>query len=133
MKDFKPIDNERSAGAEPAVTAMLRAAYAAPQDEGYWKGLEQRVMSRLNESSVVAWWSVLAEWRTAGAVAATIALMLVGATVVRELTLERSARETVARAAIESSTPIDEATFTFGRRIRLPADAPERYLDPFDY
>jgi len=133
MKDFKRIDNERSAGADPDVTALLRAAYAAPRDEGYWTGLEQRVMSRLNESPVVAWWSVLSEWRTAGAIAATIALLLAGATVVREVTLDRSTRETVARAAIESGVPIDDATFSFGGRIRLPANAPERYLDPFDY
>ncbi|MBL0169392.1 MAG: hypothetical protein IPP90_01520 [Gemmatimonadaceae bacterium] len=133
MKDFKRIDNERSAGADPDVTALLRAAYAAPPDEGYWTSLEQRVLARLNDSPVVAWWSVLAEWRTAGAVAATIALLLAGATVVREVTLERTASETVARAAIESGVPVDDATFSFGGRIRLPADAPERYLDPFDY
>ena len=59
MMDFKRNDNERSAGADPDVTALLRAVYAAPADEGYWQGLEQRVMSRLNESPVVAWWSVL--------------------------------------------------------------------------
>ncbi len=135
MKDLRGggIDHERSAGADPDMSALLRVAYAAPQDEGYWLALEQRVMSRLHESPVVAWWSVLSEWRTAGAVAATVALLLAGATVVREVTLERSARETVARAAIESGVPIDDATFSFGARIRLPADAPERYLDPFDY
>lgn len=133
MKDFKRIDMERSAGADPDVTARLRAAYAAPVDDGYWQGLEQRIMARLNESPVVAWWSVLSEWRTAGAIAATLALLLAGATVVREVTLQRTTRETVARAAIESGVPIDDATFSFGARIRLPADAPERYLDPFDY
>ena len=96
-------------------------------------GLEQRVMSRLNESPVVAWWSVLSEWRTAGAIAATIALLLAGATVVREVTIDQTTRETVARAAIESGVPVEDATFSFGGRVRLPADAPERYLDPFDY
>jgi hypothetical protein len=133
MKDFNRIDNDRSAGADPDVTARLRAAYAAPRDDTYWQGLEQRIMSRINESPVVAWWSVLAEWRTAGAVAATIALLLAGATLVREVRLERAMRESVARAAIESGVPIDDATVSFGARIRLPADAPERYLDPFDY
>ena len=133
MKDFKRIDKERSAGADPDVTARLRAAYAARIADGYWQGLEQRIMARLNESPVVAWWSVLAEWRTAGAIAAALALLLAGATVVREVTLQRTTRETVARAAIESGVPVDDATFSFGARIRLPADAPERYLDPFDY
>ena len=133
MKDFNRIDNDRSAGADPDVTARLRTAYAAPRDEGYWLGLEQRVMARINESPVVAWWSVLAEWRTAGAVAATVALLLAGATLVREVRLERAMRESVARAVIESGMPVDDAIVSFGARIRLPADAPERYLDPFDY
>ena len=45
MKDFKQTDNERSMGADADVTALLRSVYAAPRDEGYWHGLEQRVMS----------------------------------------------------------------------------------------
>jgi hypothetical protein len=133
MMDFKRIDNDRSAGGDPDVTALLRAAYAAPRDDNYWQGLEQRVMARLTESPVVAWWSVLSEWRTAGAIAATLALLLAGATVVREVSLEQARRETVARAAIESGIPGEDATFTFGGRNRLAPDAPERYLDPFDY
>ena len=132
MKDFKRSDNERSMGADADVTALLRSVYAAPRDEGYWQGLEQRVMSRLNESPIVAWWSVLSEWRTAGAIAATLALLLAGATVVRDVAAARTAREIAARAVIESGIP-DDATFSFGGRMRLPADAPERYLDPFDY
>jgi hypothetical protein len=130
MKDYKRTDNERSTGADADVTALLRSVYLAPRDEGYWQGLEQRVMSRLNESPVVAWWSVLPEWRTAGAIAATLALLLVGATLVRDVALDR---EIAARAVIESGFPIDDATFSSGDRMRLPADAPERYLDPFDY
>ena len=129
MKDFKKTDNERSTGADADVTALLRSVYAAPRDEGYWQGLEQRVMSRLNETPVVAWWSVLSEWRTAGAIAATVALLLAGATLVRDVALER---EIAVRTVIESGMPVDDATFSFGGR-RLPADAPERYLDPFDY
>ena len=133
MKDIRRIDNSRSAGDDPAVTALLRATYAAPADDSYWQGLEQRVMSRIAESPVVAWWSVLSEWRTAGAVAATLALALAGATLLREVSLERANRANVARAAIEMSMPSDDATFSFGRRERLAPDAPERYLDPFDY
>ncbi len=133
MMDFKRINNERSTGADPDVTALLRAAYAAPQDDSYWHGLEQRVMARLSESPVVSWWSVMLEWRTAGAVAATLALLLAGATIVREISLEQSRRETVARAAAESGIPLDDATFSFGKRNRPAPDSPERYLDPFDY
>lgn len=133
MKDYTHIDNTRSPGDDPAVTALLRAAYAAPREEGYWQGLEQRVMARLSESPVVAWWSVLSEWRTAGAVAATLALLLAGATMVREITMERTAREMALQQIIESGMPLDDATFSFRLGDKLPADAPERYLDPFDY
>lgn len=133
MKDFKRIDNERSTGADPDVTALLRAAYAAPRDDSYWQGLEQRVMARLSDSPVVAWWSVLSEWRTAGAIAATLALLLAGATLVREISQEQTRREMVARSAAESGIPLDDATFSFGRRSRPAPDSPERYLDPFDY
>jgi hypothetical protein len=132
MKDFKRIDNERSAGADPELTSLLRAAYTAPDDDSYWQQLEQRVMSRISESPVVAWWAVLSEWRTAGMIAATIALLLAGATVLRHGAPENTT-DFAARAAVETGTPMDEATFSFGGRRRLPADAPERYLDPFDY
>jgi len=133
MMDFKRIDNERSAGADADVTALLSAAYAAPRDEGYWDSLEQRVMSRLNDSPVVAWWAVLSEWRMAGAIAATVAMLLAGATVAREVTAERTEREMALRQAIDAGMPSDDATFSFRVGGRLPADAPERYLDPFDY
>ena len=137
MKQHPRLHSEhdigRSDGADPTVTALLRDAYAAPQDERYWQGFEQRVMAAINESPVVAWWNVLSEWRTAGAIAATLALLLAGATVVREVSMERTAREIAARRVIDSGMPIDDATFSFGSRRRLPADAPERYLDPFDY
>ena len=133
MMDFRQKDTGRSAGADADVTALLRAAYAAPRDEGYWEALEQRVMSRLNESPVVAWWAVMSEWRTAGAIAATVALLLAGATMVREATMERTAREMALRHAIDAGMPLDDATFSFRVGGRLPADAPERYLDPFAY
>lgn len=131
--DFKRMDTGRSAGADIEITSLLRSAYAAPGDEGYWESLEQRVMARLNESPVVAWWAVLSEWRTAGAIAATVALLLAGATMVREVTIERTAREMALRQAIDAGMPSDDATFSFRVDGRLPADAPERYLDPFAY
>jgi len=131
--DFKRMDTGRSAGADAEITALLRTAYAAPGDDGYWQSLEQRVMARLNESPVVAWWAVLSEWRTAGAIAATVALLLAGATMVREVSIERNAREMALRQAIDAGMPADDATFSFRVGGRLPADAPERYLDPFAY
>jgi hypothetical protein len=131
MKDFHRRTTDRSEGADPAVTSLLRAAYSPPRDERYWHALEQRVMHAIHESPAITWWAVLSEWKTAGAIAATLALLLAGATI-SDLTGART-REVVAETLIDSGIPLDDATFSFRIGKRLPADAPERYLDPFDY
>ena len=133
MKDVHRRTTERSDGADPAITSLLRATYASPRDDGYWHALEQRVMHAIHESPAITWWGVLSEWKTAGAIAATLALLLAGATMVRDLTGAPSDREVAAGTVIDSGIPLDDATFSFRIGKRLPADAPERYLDPFDY
>ena len=90
-------------------------------------------MQAIHESPAVTWWAVLSEWKTAGAIAATLALLLAGATMVRDLTGAQTDREVAAGTVIDSGIPLDDATFSFRIGKRLPADAPERYLDPFDY
>ena len=139
-------DNGHGPDADPRVTDLLRSHYAAPQDETYWNGLETRVMLsvarrivRINDLRP-AWWSGFGEFRnadirTAGLLAATIALLVAGATLVREAELDASARAMAQRAAVESALPLplDDATLTSRVRVRLPEDAPERYLHPLDY
>ena len=139
-------DNRHGPDADPRVTDLLRSQYAAPQDETYWNGLETRVMLsvarrivRINDLRP-AWWSGFGEFRnadirTAGLLAATIALLVAGATLVREAELDASARAMAQRAAVESALPLplDDATLTSRVRVRLPEDAPERYLHPLDY
>ena len=73
--------------------------------------------------------------RTRDLIAATIALVVAGATFVREAELAASARAMAQRAAVESALPLplDDATLTSRVRVRLPEDAPERYLHPLDY
>ena len=61
---------DQSPGADPVITTALRDTYAPPTDAAYWQGLHERVMARLGETPVVAWWNVLSEWRMIGAVAA---------------------------------------------------------------
>ncbi|HEY0928678.1 MAG TPA: hypothetical protein VGE27_02060 [Gemmatimonas sp.] len=137
-------DDGRSPGADPQVTAMLRAHYAAPQDNALWAKQEQRIMQSLplRLGKVVqelrpSWWSGFAELRTAelrtaGLIAATLALLAAGATFVRDQAANAKARELAAREVVESTQPLDDVTLT---RVRphLPADAPERYLHPLDY
>ena len=129
-------DDGRRPDADPRVTDLLRSHDAAPQGERYWNGLEERVMQRVTRSVTrigelrPAWWSGFGEFRAAdirnvGLIAATIALLVAGAT----------ARELAARAAVESALPLplDDATLTSRMRPHLAEDAPERYLRPLDY
>ncbi|MCA0375151.1 MAG: hypothetical protein LCH84_05750 [Gemmatimonadetes bacterium] len=137
-------DDGRSPGADPEVTRLLQAHYAPPVDAAYWSGLEQRMLQRLStamQETVLrpSWWSGFAElrpadWRTAGLVAATLALLAAGATFVRDRAADAHARDIAARAAVEAAMPlpIDDATLSRARP-HLPADAPERYLNPLDY
>ncbi|MEI6740614.1 MAG: hypothetical protein WCK74_09915 [Gemmatimonadaceae bacterium] len=124
--------SDRSAGADPALSALLRSAYAPPAEDAYWERLEQRVLARLSDTPVTAWWNVLSEWRLIGAAAALLAVALTGATIVRELSNAQTSSEMAAGAVIESGFSVDEATLT-ARGRRLPPDAPERYLEPFGY
>ncbi len=137
-------DDGRSQNEDPRVTAALRAHYATPQDESFWARQEMRIMQALPEklSRTVrelrpTWWSGFAELRmadlrTAGLIAATLALLATGAAFVRDQTASAKARELAARAVVESTQPLDDIMLT---RVRphLPADAPERYLHPLDY
>lgn len=130
--------------ADPTTTALLREQYAAPGDDAYWQGMESRIMQRLASAmheTVLrpSWWSGFADmrpadWRTAGLIAATLALLATGATFVRDQAVNARARDLAARAAIESTLPlpIDGSTLSKGRR-HLAPDSPERYLNPLDY
>lgn len=132
MKNVSSTTSGRSADGDPALTALLRTAYAAPSDDAYWQRLETRVMSRLADTPMTAWWNVLSEWRLIGAAAAMLALLLTGATIARELSVTSTSSEVAAGAVMESGFSTDDAILT-ARGRRLPADAPERYLEPFGY
>lgn len=154
----------RSAGADPALTALLRdtyaapadtsywigleqrvmtqvqdtrllqVAYSAPSDATYWNGLEQRVMARVRDNGQMHWWSVLAEWRAAGMVAAAAAIFLVGATTIRQQQSDAVARE---RARLEAefsvfdsaAEPVNMAISPTSPNSGRRSTAPERYLD----
>jgi len=132
--------NGHSDGADPAITALLRETYKSPAGSGYWSGLEQRVMARIQEAQPLAWWAVFSEWRTAGLVAATLALLLSGAAMVRQRGGERASMATSGavadstyEAALQRVLEGDAVTFTSNPRRRLPEDAPERYLNPIPW
>lgn len=141
MTNFKQSNRGRSESADPSITALLRATYSAPRADGYWTGLEQRILARVQEAQPLAWWSVFSEWRTAGLIAATLALMLAGAAVVRERAADQTrlpmansvGSDSTYDAMLRSVLEGDATTFSSNLRGRLPADAPERYLNPLDW
>jgi len=94
---------DRSPITDHELATALRAAYAAPTHDGYWSGLEDRIMARLRQvESPVEWWSVLVEWRgarVAGLVAAGLMLSLAGFSLWKERQIDRDLRELAAGAA----------------------------------
>ncbi len=141
MTDFQRTNHGRSDGEDPTISALLRTAYAAPTSTNYWAGLEQRVLARVKDAQPLAWWTVFSEWRTAGLVAATLALLLAGAATVRTRTLDETTPQMANGATIDPAYEAelkalldgDAVTFSSDVRRRLPADAPERYLNPLDW
>ncbi len=144
MTDFQRTDDGRSDETDPALTHLLHTAYSAPTSDAYWAGLEQRVMARIKESAPLAWWTVFSEWRTAGLVAATFALLLAGAAMVRERADDTAPQTAIGdtygpaydpafEASVEALLAGDAVTFSAGTRRRLPEDAPERYLNPLGW
>ena len=135
MKDLKRTNMERSPGADPQVTMLLRAAYAPPAEDEYWTGLQQRIVSRLQDAPSVSWSAAVCEWRTATLVAATIALLVTGATIMREQALDATARRLAAGAAYFNTDGLPEGepvTITVRARDSIPDDMSERFLNPFE-
>lgn len=94
---------DRSPITDPELATALRAVYAAPTDDGYWSGMEDRIMARLRQAETpLEWWNVLAEWRVArvaGLVAAGLMLTLAGFSLWQERQAEQDLRELAAGAA----------------------------------
>jgi hypothetical protein len=67
------------------VRRGLRAVYAAPGDDAYWRSLEARILSRLTESAAatVSWWEELDRWMRPALVAAAIVLLAVSVAMFR--------------------------------------------------
>lgn len=140
MKDGKRINSaanlERSPGADPATTMLLRGAYAPPV-ESYWDGLEGRIMARVRDAvpePAISLWSSFSEWRTVGLIAATIALVVTGATLIHERGLQETTEHMAAGTAIFSADGLPEGVpvmISIKAKDSIPEFDAERYLDPF--
>jgi hypothetical protein len=97
------------------LTRELRALVAAPTEQSYWDGLEQRIHARIKRGREErAWWVLSERAYQFGLLAAGLTLILAGSVFLRERALERRmAYETV----IESPSEMPQ---TFARRGLVP-------------
>jgi hypothetical protein len=65
------------------IARGLRRIYAAPADDGYWRGLEARILSRLTSAPSIGWWDELDRWMRPALAAAAVILLAAGVAMFR--------------------------------------------------
>jgi hypothetical protein len=118
MSDHLKLHDE----GDEEVTRGLRALYAAPTGDSYWRGLEARILSRLTEPATIEWWEELDRWVRPALVAAAILLLATGVAMVRSYQEER---EFAYEAML---TPTNLPVETAVRPMRQGPEAAFRYL-----
>jgi hypothetical protein len=117
--------DDRSPNSDPELTAALSAMYTAPADDSYWQGLEGRIMARIKQADAQGeWWSVFAEWRMAGLVAAGLMLTLAGAALWQDYQIDRDIRKIAAGAALLTVFDENEEDVTIA--ISVPTSRPSQ-------
>ncbi len=110
---------DRSPITDSELVDALRDVYAPPSEDGYWSGLEGRIMARLRQAEEQGeWWGVFAEWRVTGLVAAGLMLSLAGAALWRDYDDQASRQELAAGAAYRTvfgGPTDDDVTIAFTR------------------
>jgi len=104
-------DSRANRGASDELTRALRALVAPPAGEGYWDGLESRIMARIAGYGQVdiGPWSVLATWIRPALVAAVAAVIVSVAALVHTQQAEaRVAYETLLTAP-PGAAPVETA------------------------
>jgi hypothetical protein len=71
------------------ITKGLRAIYAAPSGDDYWRGLHARILSRLTEPESIQWWDELNQWVRPALVAAAILLLATGVALFRSYQVDQ--------------------------------------------
>jgi hypothetical protein len=75
---MKLIHGDAHEWSDDELQRTLRAQYAAPRDDSYWVGLEQRILERVRAESVREWWSYFPGWVRLGVAAAAAAIIVAG-------------------------------------------------------
>lgn len=115
-----------------SVTRQLRGLYAAPEDAGYWEGLEARILAAVRDgaaattgamravpAAAVDWWQALARWARPACAAAAVTLALTGAAL---------AGLRIADDASRARTAFRTVLGTPGGDAALPLPAPDPQL-----
>jgi hypothetical protein len=83
MSDYLKLHGGAGDAGDDEVTRGLRQIYAAPEGDGYWRGLEARILSRLTTAPTSRWWDELDRWMRPALVAAAVVLLASGVAVFR--------------------------------------------------
>ena len=105
MSDYLKLHPDRG---DDDVTRGLRELYAAPVDDGFWRSLEARILSRLTGAShSIGWWDELDRWMRPALVAAAVVLLASGVALFR---VRQAAQENTYEAMVTpTSLPIETA------------------------
>lgn len=95
---------------DESLTSLIREAYAPPDGDAYWHGLEQRIMARVASANIgeAPWWNVLAPWARPALIAAAAIFALAG--VVNQRLASDSDSQVSYDSVIQSVTPDVVAT-----------------------
>jgi hypothetical protein len=103
------------------VTGLLRALMNAPSDPAYWDALAARIMARMRMDED-AWWQPFGGWVQAGLLAAAVAGVALGLTLLGERqaqsrwayqTIVETPRTLPAQLATQTGLPAREATLRY--------------------
>jgi hypothetical protein len=115
--------NSSGGGDHDMLTHLLRAAYRAPSEPGYWERLDARILGR-TIGSPDAWWTPFTGWIGAGLIAAGLTAVILTSAVMRDRSDEaRAAYEMVAEAPAALAA---QTAAAYGPR--SPREATLRYV-----
>src|SRR5205823_465914 len=106
------------------VTRALRTLYAAPPDDGYWLGLQARILSAIASApQTITWWDELDRWMRPALVAAAVVLLAAGVVLFRAR--EVAQENTYDAMVTPTSLPIETAVRPV---LQEPRETTFRYL-----
>ena len=93
------------------VTRELRRLYAAPANDGYWRGLEARILTHLATApeTALGWWDELDRWVRPALVAAAVVLAAAGVAMFRAHQVDQEVAYEAMLTPAPSALPVETA------------------------